>query len=109
MPLNSSITKLLGIISLFVVILFSSCLSPNEKGLYVTYIYGQYYPSHNPCKIEVKAKYGFEEVLKGPYETKKDKKHNAKVDKKLLERNGYFWRVDFEKEMRKCPKVFGEE
>ena len=96
--------KKLAFTILFIVslILCESASAQKKEKLLEFHIFGPYYPVYNPCRDSLQASYGFKEVMKGRYETKKSLKHNAKVEDKLTKRNGMIWRRNYERALNTC-------
>jgi hypothetical protein len=87
-------------LAVLLVLTFISC--SQKKKVYKKYWFGNYRQFNNECRTDVYKKYG----VKFKYVGAKDEdqvKHNEKVEKKLLIRNGEGWQERMEKELQKCP------
>ena len=68
-----------------------NCYGQINKGLYEVYTFGYGFYEGDSCLIKIRIKYGFKIVDGGCQISKRMRKHNTKIEKLLLKRNGANW------------------
>ena len=84
--------------------------SKKDTLLYI-YIYGKFNPNHyDPCTETTRIKYGYDFKAKAGCvvkigDARRWKRHNKRVEKKLIKRNGIDWKIRYEDDVKECENA----
>ncbi len=103
--IKTKMTRLLLIWTVLLGLTTLTAFGQTDRKIYTLYVFGAWFYPGDSCAIAINKKYGFKTIDGGCFETKRQTKHNRKVEELLLQHNGSNWRERYSDEIKKCnPK-----